>query len=164
MDELLKTQKEHPYSLEQEVTYNVVLPLKDFMRQTLNKLENEFVFEKENIGNRRFNYKRFYYFVGYVISLKKHDIEYNVSFKKIDVQLAKLFVEVIDRFIEDNYDDEILIQCENQIVELILYKIKEGMGLLNCERNNSVSCPKCGTLRSKVINNRFKINTWFGKN
>lgn len=123
-------------SLSQQVTYNIKLPLSEFMRQTIARLDSNFVFNRENLIKFTFDYKSFYYLVGYLISLKKNSIDYTVRFRKMDEQLAELFIEIINVFLENNYDDELLLEYEHRIVEMIEYKTKEMLGMLNVERLN----------------------------
>ena len=80
---------------------------------------------RENLIKFTFDYKSFYYLVGYLISLKKNSIDYTVRFRKMDEQLAELFIEIINVFLENNYDDELLLEYEHRIVEMIEYKTKE---------------------------------------
>ena len=130
MDKLIKTQKVKPYSLNGLVTYNICLPLESFMNQTYDFLKQEFIFNKTNILQCGYNYKKFYYYVGYIISLHKNNINYMYNFDDIDKDLADLFYIIIKSFLSHNYDVNSLIQYEDSLKELVLYKIKENMGLV----------------------------------
>ena len=79
----------------------------------------------------KYNYKNFYYFLGYVISLRKNNIIYEYNFNEFDKRLSDLFYMISNSFLSNDYDMELLVEYENSLKLLILYIIKENMGLFD---------------------------------
>lgn len=131
MEQILLTQNQKPYSLEKYITYNVKITLKDFMNQVLNDLENEFTYTNDLIFPYNFNRKKFYYFVGYLVALKKNNINYDFYFSNIDSMLSEVFYETILIFTDDESrnDYDLLIEYEDTIHETTLNIIKKHLGL-----------------------------------
>lgn len=146
MDTLLQTQTK-PYSLNKEVIYNVRLTLSSFMYQTLNNLEKSFMFKGVLDVTQNMNYKKFYYFIGYLISLKKNGIYFSYQFKSIDQNLSKLFNKIIKSFLDNDYNNELLIQYENDMVSLILENTKKMLNL------PTITCPYCQSTKTMQISN-----------
>ena len=109
--------------------FNVKITLKSFMDQTLNGLEDEFVFKNDLKLPFNFNRKKFYYFVGYIVSLRKNNVPYDYYFENIDKNLSEIFYEIILIFTETEYDYELLIEYDDLLHKTILNNIKRYMGL-----------------------------------
>lgn len=127
MDRLILTQNSTPYSLNSFVICNVRLSLKSYMEQTYKSLKDEFTFNRNSVLNK-YNYKNFYYFLGYVISLRKNNIIYEYNFNEFDKRLSDLFYMISNSFLSNDYDIELLVEYENSLKLLVLYIIKENMG------------------------------------
>jgi hypothetical protein len=129
MDRLLITQNKKPYRLENIVIHNVSIPLYSFMEQTANSLKEEFTFNKQTILKQTYNYKSIYYYIGYILSLEKHGIQYTYNFEYINRSLSDLLYKILNSFIIKNYTPELLIQYENDLKGTILNLVKETLGL-----------------------------------
>ena len=105
------------------------MSLYSFMEQTANSLKEEFTFNKQTILKQTYNYKSIYYYIGYILSLEKHGIQYTYNFEYINRSLSDLLYKILNSFIIKNYTPELLIQYENDLKGTILNLVKETLGL-----------------------------------
>lgn len=160
MDRLLMTQKQKPYTLEQNVVYNVKLTLQSFMNQTQTRLINEFTFSDPKC-KLFYNRKYFYYFVGYLISLKEHDILYEYNFDCLDIEFKNLFIDIIDFFLNKKHNIKMMIEYENLLYALSVSKLKEKL-LPKREDYNTFSNKKYdSTAIYKIPKNKKQKKTLF---
>ncbi|MCD8324719.1 MAG: hypothetical protein LUC32_07220 [Clostridiales bacterium] len=120
MDRMLLTEKERPFSLEQEVTHAGILTLDSFMSQTKKHLVEEFSFPEGRINktNLRFDSKELYYYVGYAVSLKKHGINYEVDFTGVPECFQEIFAKISTALMEYGEAEE-LIALEHELQDSI---------------------------------------------
>ena len=83
MDRMIATQPTTPFTLDQNIIYHRIISLRSFMKRTLEDLEDEFTIA-DQFSVKSFNRRKFYCFVGYIICLSKHNINYKIHFNKID--------------------------------------------------------------------------------
>lgn len=116
-----------------EVEMDVVLDaqdkdLNDYMNHALERVEDQFIMPDGIVpmDNTKFTYKIFYYFVGKLLSVHKHNLEYKYDFSdKLNIEFILLFKEIINYFLNNTeYDYSTLIDFQHQMTSTILRNIK----------------------------------------
>ena len=110
-----------PYSLDKNVIWKQTIPLSIYTQVRLKILNNEFELPNEIIdtNNYKFDPKTLYYYIGVLLSLKKHNIVYTYDYSNLHPAFKRLFTIITDHILDesfyDKYDNDILIQMHNQI-------------------------------------------------
>lgn len=116
-----------------EIEMNVILDAQDkdlnnYMNHELKHVENQFIMPDGIVpmDNTKFTYKIFYYFVGKLLSVHKHNLEYKYEFSnELNIEFILLFKEIINYFIDNSeYDFSILINFQRKMENTILNNIK----------------------------------------
>lgn len=107
--------------------YNI--PIGTFMAIYLNKVNEEFILPDGPIlkDQLKFDHKNLYYFIGYVLSLKKHNIECEFEYsRKIPSELLDLFNKITYYYLNnENIDYEILYSYQKEILNTTKKVLKE---------------------------------------
>ena len=122
MNRMLLTQEYRPFSLNQDVTHSKgILSLKYFMEQTYAHVTNEFSFPTEPIltNNFRFDSKKIFYYLGYVRSLHRNGINYQVDFSNLPECFHNIFSEILEEILHDECNSNKLLLLEIQLQEEI---------------------------------------------
>ena len=105
-----------------------IIDLNDYMNYELKRVENQFIMPDGIVpmDNTKFTYKIFYYFVGKLLSVHKHNLEYKYEFSdELNIEFILLFKEIINYFIDNSeYDSFILIDFQRKMESTILNNIK----------------------------------------
>lgn len=100
--------------------YNI--PIGTFMAIYLNKVNEEFILPDGPIlkGQLKFDHKNLYYFIGYVRSLKKHDIKCEFEYsRKIPTELLDIFNKVTYYYLNnEDVDYELLYSYQKEILSI----------------------------------------------
>lgn len=121
---IISTQNK-PYNLDKNVVWKQIIPLMIYMQVRLKILNNEFILPNEiiNASNYKFDPKVLYYYIGSLLSLKKHNIKYTYDYSNLHPAFKQLFTIITDHILDesfyDKYDNDILIQMHNQIGDTI---------------------------------------------
>lgn len=121
---IISTQNK-PYSLDKNVVWKQIIPLIIYMQVRLKILNNEFMLPNEIIdaSNYKFDPKVLYYYIGSLLSLKKHNIKYTYDYSNLHPAFERLFTIITDHILDENfydkYDNDILIQMHNQIGDTV---------------------------------------------
>lgn len=116
-----------------EIEMNVILDaqdkdLNDYMDRALQRVEDQFIMPDGIVpmDYTKFTYKIFYYFVGKLLSVHKHNLEYKYEFSnELNIEFILLFNEIINYFIDNSeYDSSILIDFQHKMESTILNNIK----------------------------------------
>lgn len=112
MDIILSTKVENTITSFEE------MDLSYYMNLSLHCMENQFIYKCDKItfDNIKFSYRELYYFIGKLISLKKHDITYTYKFSdELPIVFSSLFEEIIKYFLKNkkyNYKTLLKYQCK----------------------------------------------------
>ncbi len=118
---ILRTQTP-PHNLDDIVIRELKLPLRRYMNSRLNEVKNQYACMPGIVtkNNTKYNYKHLYYFLGAVLSLKRHGINYEYDFSHLLYKFGKLFNNIADYILNDdiydNYNPDTLIQMHREIV------------------------------------------------
>ncbi len=94
------------------------LDLTYYMNISLHCVENQFIYKCDKItfDTIKFSYRELYYFIGKLISLKKHNITYTYGFSdELPTVFSSLFEEIIKYFLKNkkyNYKTLLKYQCK----------------------------------------------------
>ena len=109
--------------------YNITIY--QFLKYHLNDINNEFILPDGPIikGQLKFNHKKLYYFIGYLRSLQKYDIQYEFEYSdRIPLNLKNIFNEITDYYLNNNIVDyDILYNYQDKILYLTKDIIKTHM-------------------------------------
>ena len=117
---VLSTQKQ-PYNLNKNIAWKKVIPLNIYIQVRLKVLEGDFILPNKVIdaSNYKFDPKVLYYYIGSLLSLKKHNIEYTYDYSSLHPAFKRLFTiitnHILDESFYDKYDNDILIQMNKQV-------------------------------------------------
>ena len=113
--------------------YNVSIGV--FMEVYLNKVNDEFILPDSPIfkGQLKFDHKNLYYFIGYIRSLKKHNIKCEFEYsKKISSELLDIFDKITSYYLNSkNVDYEILYSYQKEILSTTKIILKEHQNQYN---------------------------------
>lgn len=124
------------------------LDLTYYMNISLHCMEDQFIYkcDKITLDTIKFSYREFYYFIGKLISLNKHNIEYTYEFSyELPTVFSSLFKKVIKYFLKHkkyNYKTLLKYQCE--IVNVIKSYIEAY--------NNGIELVENESLFDKIFN------------
>lgn len=121
MNTILLTQS-RPYDLSKTVIHRGELTLQSFMDQTLKHVITEFTSPSGKItpSNLGFDFKELYYFIGYLLSLKKNGINYIYEYKDIAPEFINIFKKITDYILNNTeYDYNILLKLQNEFSSTI---------------------------------------------
>lgn len=120
--EVHATEIEMDITLSTKVENNIIsfeeMDLSYYMNLSLRCMENQFIYKcnKITFDTMKFSYKQLYYFIGKLISLKKHDITYTYEFSdELPIVFSSLFEEIIKYFLKHkkyNYKTLLKYQCK----------------------------------------------------
>ena len=111
MDVILSTKTEDIITAQESMTLN------KYMNDCLHSLEKQVIASNQT----EFDYRQIYYFVGKLISLKKHDIPYNFELSpELPECFTTLFKEIINYFLNNTeYDDTSLLLFEQRMISAL---------------------------------------------
>lgn len=134
--------------IENTITVFKEMNLKYYMDLSLHCMEDQFIYKCDKItfDTIKFSYREFYYFIGKLISLNKHNIEYTYEFSnELPTVFSSLFKKVIKYFLKHkkyNYKTLLKYQCE--IVNVIKSYIEAY--------NNGIDLVENESLFDKIFN------------
>nr|WP_297940183.1 hypothetical protein [uncultured Lachnoclostridium sp.] len=123
-DVVLSTQKK-PHSLDKNIIWKKIIPLSIYMQVRLRILEDDFILPNKIVdaSNYKFDPKVLYYYIGSLLSLKKHGIECTYDYSKLHPAFERLFTIITDHILDesfyDKYDNDMLIQISKQVGDTI---------------------------------------------
>ncbi|HAU85804.1 MAG TPA: hypothetical protein DCW90_09965 [Lachnospiraceae bacterium] len=83
-------------------------------------------------GDMYCNERLLYYCIGYLVSLKKHNIEYTYSYEYVPDTFRSLFIEITEYFLSNiKYDYDVLLNYQIKLHNLIKSTIKEHIEKYN---------------------------------
>ena len=124
--DIILTYQNKPYSLEKDIWYTNRLPLKEYLRISLNVAKSMFTLPDEKLTekNAPFDYCELYYYIGKIRSINKHGLNYHIDYQKefstVNEPFQDLLIEIINYCMNsDMADYNKLIQLHEKLTDTI---------------------------------------------
>ena len=124
--DIILTYQNKPYSLEKDIWYTNRLPLKEYLRISLNVVKDMFTLPDEilNEQNAPFAYEELYYYIGKIRSINKYGLNYYVDYQKefstVNEPFPDLLIEIINYCMNSDMTDyNKLIQLHEKLTNTI---------------------------------------------
>ena len=127
------------------------------MEQMYQKIKDNFQDSCNINKNINFKIKLLYYYIGFIISLKKHNISYKHIYDNIPESFRHLFLKITYVFTTGDYDNQLLYQLNSNLITLIQSHTftKHNINISNYPEFKQtipkanilpkITCPYCGS-------------------